>query len=204
MKKLIFFLSIFLLFAGCSKKEKLVIPLSEKEIEEAIKYGEENSNLTFTEFVEKWTIDYGYEQGKGKATLITPFLRVALLSKNAAEKNQKIDMKLVNLALKDMADKIVFKVTLYGDYPTFGRTAKFYIEFNNKKIYPISSFMTPYSQFARDYTHISEGEVKFPNKDIPKDAKIKLVVNYKPYEDTDKVPGKVATCTFEFDLSNYR
>lgn len=202
MKELLILIGVSLLIVGCSKEKKEVkIPLSEKEIEEAISYGEKNASMTFTEFTSNWTIDYGYEQGKGRATLITPFLRVALLAKNAVEKNQKIDMKLINLALKDTADKIIFKVTLYGDYPTFGRTTKFYLEYNNKKIEPLSFYMSPYSQFARDYTHISEGEVKFSKKEIPEDAKVKLIVEFKPYENKESKP---TTCTFEFDLSKYK
>ncbi|MCM8771669.1 MAG: hypothetical protein NC922_01125 [Candidatus Omnitrophica bacterium] len=201
MKKLLIIsISLIIIFSGCFKKREITnLPLSPQEIEEAINYGRTKANLTFTEFTEKWTIDYGYEQGKGKVTLITPFLRIALLSKNATEKRQKIDMKVINLALKDIADKIVFKVTLYGDYPTFGRTAKFYLEYNNKKIQPLSAFMSPYSQFARDYTHISEGEVKFSNQGIPKTAKVKLFVVFIPYE-----KEKETTCSFEFDLSKYK
>ncbi|MGC8977069.1 MAG: hypothetical protein ACP5OB_05535 [Candidatus Ratteibacteria bacterium] len=201
MKKTILFFGLILLLNGCGKKSnETKIPLTQKEIEEAINYGEKNASMTFTEFTNNWTVDYGYEQGKGRATLITPFLKVALLSKNAKEKNQKLDMKIVNLALKEIADKIVFRVTLYGDYPTFGRTAKFYLEFNNKKIQPISSYMSPYSQFARDYTHISEGEVKFLKDQIPEDAKVKLSAIFKPYEYNEKE----TTCTFEFDLSKYK
>jgi hypothetical protein len=202
--KLVFLIMIFLI-TGCAKNKEVKIPISPEEIKEAINYGEKNASLTFTEFTKDWTIDYGYEYGKGKATLITPFLRVALLAKNAKEKNQKLDMKIVNLALKDMSDKIIFRVTIYGDYPTFGKTAKFYLEYNGKKVNPISSYTSFYSQFARDYTHISEGEVKFSNREIPKDAKIKLVVSYLPYEtEKEKEKPKETICTFEFDLSKHR
>jgi len=203
MKRKFLYLILIFLITGCAKNKEVKIPISPEEIKEAINYGEKNASLTFTEFTKDWTIDYGYEYGKGNATLITPFLRVALLAKNAKEKNQKLDMKIVNLALKDMSDKIIFRVTIYGDYPTFGKTAKFYLEYNGKKINPISSYTSFYSQFARDYTHISEGEVKFSNKEIPKDAKVKLVVFYLPYE-AEKEKPKETICTFEFDLSKYR
>ncbi|MCS7179898.1 MAG: hypothetical protein N2589_07405 [bacterium] len=198
--KILHFLLILLLFFGCDKEEKIIkLPLTQKEIEEAIEYGKKNASLTFTEFTENWTVGYEYEYGKGKAVLITPFLRVALLSKNAVEKRQKLNMKIVNYALKEVADKIFFKVSLYGNYATFGRTAKFYLEYNGKKIQPISFYMSPYSQFTRDYYHISEGEVKFLNKDIPPNAKIKLVAIFKPYEDEEE-----KCCSFEFDLSKFK
>lgn len=201
MKKLLFILGFIIFVSGCGKKEKVDVEeiLSSAEINEAINYGRENASLTFTEFTEKWTIGYEYEYGKGKAILITPFLRVALISKNAAEKHQKIDMRVVNMALKDISDKLYFRISLYGNYATFGRTAKFYLEYNNKKIEPISYYMSPYSQFTRDYYHISEGEVKFSKKEIPNGAKVKLVATFKPFEDE-----KEKSCSFEFDLSKYK
>ncbi|MCM8767822.1 MAG: hypothetical protein NC921_03440 [Candidatus Omnitrophica bacterium] len=200
MKKIIFFVVIGVLLLSC-EKEKINIEkiLSQEEINEAMNYGKENASLTFTEFTEKWSVGYEYEYGKGRATLITPFLRIALISKNAAEKNQKVSMKILNMAIKDFSDKIHFRVSLFGNYPTFGRTAKFYLEYNNKKIQPISFYMSPFSQFTRDYYHISEGEVKFSNKGIPKDAKIKLIAVFKPYENEEE-----KECVFEFDLSKYK
>ncbi|MCM8786353.1 MAG: hypothetical protein NC827_06320 [Candidatus Omnitrophica bacterium] len=200
MKRTLIFGFIISFLFGCSKgKINLEEVLSSEQINEAINYGKENVSLTFTEFTEKWSVGYEYEYGKGRATLITPFLRVALISKIAAEKHQKVNMKIINMALKEFSDKIYFKVALFGNYATFGRTARLYLEYNNKKIQPISYYMSPYSQFTRDYYHISEGEVKFSNKGIPKDAKVKLVVIFKPYEDE-----KEKECVFEFDLSKYK
>ena len=200
MERFILFLGIVFLIIGCQRKNEITEQiLTPNEIEQAIKYGKENANLTFSEFVKDWSIDRGYEFTGGKAVLITPFLRVALLSKNAEERNQKVDMKVINMVLKDISDKICFKVTLYGDYATFGRTAKFYLEYNGKKIQPISSFMAPYSQFARDYTHISEGEVKFSKKEIPEKTKVNLVVTFKPVEEDKEI-----TTSFEFDLKKYK
>jgi hypothetical protein len=200
MKKIIFLVLLFILISGCGRNEVNIEGiLSSDMINEAINYGKDNASLTFTEFTEKWTVGYEYEYGKGKVTLITPFLRVALISKNAAEKNQKVDMRVINMALRDIADKFYFKVSLYGNYATFGKTVKFYLEYDDKKIEPISYYMSPVSQFTRDYYHISEGEVKFSNKDIPKNTKIKLVAVFKPYEDE-----KEKSCVFEFDLSKYK
>jgi len=200
MKKILILILTFNFISGCGRnKGNVERILSSDMINEAINYGKENASLTFTEFTEKWTIGYEYEYGKGKATLITPFLRVALISKNAAEKNQKVDMKIVNMALKDISDKLYFRVSLYGNYATFGKTVKFYLEYDDKKIQPLTYYMSPFSQFTRDYYHISEGEVKFSNKDIPKNAKVKLVAVFKPYEDE-----KEKSCVFEFDLSKYK
>ncbi|HOK57033.1 MAG TPA: hypothetical protein PKV21_06635 [bacterium] len=200
MRKVIFLICLCVLISGCSRnKINLEEVLSSEQIEEAINYGKENVSLTFTEFTEKWTVGYEYEYGKGRATLITPFLRVALLSKNATEKHQKVEMNIINMALKDISDKLYFRVSLFGNYATFGRTVKFYLEYDGKKIQPLSYYMSPYSQFTRDYYHISEGEVKFSNKEIPKDAKIKLVAVFKPYENE-----KEKSCSFEFDLSKYK
>lgn len=198
-RKILLLNFIFIFLSGCNKKisdEKL--PLVSSEIQQAIKYGKENVYLTYDEFVSPWTVDLGYEQGYGKATILTPFLRVALLAKRAKEMNREVDMKILNMVLKEEIGKFHFKVTLYGDYPTFGRTAKFLLKYNNKEINPIFSYMPPYSQFTRDYYHISEGEVKFEKGDIPESAKVILVVIFKPRENEER------TTKFEFDLSKYR
>lgn len=199
-RKIIVMKLILVFLCGCGKKgRKEVLPLSPSEIKEAIRYGEDNASLTYNEFVSPWTVDLGYEQGYGKATILTPFLRVALLGKRAKEMHKEVDMKIINLALKEEIGKIHFKVTLYGDYPTFGRTVKFILKYNDKEIKPVFSYMAPYSQFTRDYYHISEGEVKFEKGNIPKDAKVVLVTIFKPRENEEE-----KKCEFEFDLSKYR
>ena len=200
MKKFIAIFLILLLYTGCSRKEKkIVLPLSEEEIQQAIEYGRKRAKLTFIEFAKDWTIDLGYEEGKGMATLITPFLRVALIGKKAAELGQKVDRKLIHMALEKEIGYIHFKLQLYGDTPTFGRELKIYLEYKGKKIFPSYLHLPPYSEFTRDYYNVVKGDVKFAKSGIPDDARIKLVVFYP-----EKGTRKASTCEFIFDLKKYR
>ncbi|MCD6408287.1 hypothetical protein J7L87_04465, partial [bacterium] len=163
MKKTTFLLTLFLVFiAGCSRKEENIqLPISEEKIEEALKYGKENASVSLTEFTEPWTVDLGYEYWKGRATLITPFLRIALIGRKAAKLGKEPDYNVIKVALKDEIGKLHFRVSLYGDTPTFGRGVDFILKFDNKEIKPVYKFVPSYSQFTRDYYNVATGEVKF-------------------------------------------
>ena len=137
------------------------VPTEEVSIEELVSAAKRHNSVgiaytyneptIFIEFAKDWTIDLGYEEGKGMATLITPFLRVALIGKKAAELGQKVDRKLIHMALEKEIGYIHFKLQLYGDTPTFGRELKIYLEYKGKKIFPSYLHLPPYSEFTRDY-----------------------------------------------------
>ncbi|MCX8083033.1 MAG: hypothetical protein N3D17_06550 [bacterium] len=201
-KIIVLFMGILLL-AGCSKKNKnimITLPLSEEEMNQAIEYGIKNAELSMTEFVSEWTVDLGYGEGKGKATLITPFLKTAILSKQAHNQGQEIKRALLEKALREDTDCLTFEITLFGGYPEFGRTAEFLLKCNNKEIQPVYKFTPPYAEIGRDYTQTIKGKVKFNKKDIPADSKIVLWVQYN----MDEEGKNKYTCEFEFDLKKYR
>ena len=202
MRKTTLLLILFLIFiAGCSrKKENIQLPLSEEKIEEALKYGKENASLSLTEFTEPWTVDLGYELWKGRATLITPFLRVALIGRKAVKLGKEPDYNVIKVALKDETDKLHFRVSLYGDRPTFGRGVDFILKFDSKEIKPIHKFMPLYSQFTRDYYNVVTGEVKFSKNGIPEDGVVKLIAIFPPEKDEKERKR----CEFTFDLKKYR
>lgn len=202
MRKIIFLIGIFLVFAGgCSRKEENIqLPLSKEEIEEALNYGKEKSSLSLTEFTEGWTVDLGYEFWKGRAVLITPFLRVALIGRKAAKVGEKPDYNVVKIALRDEVGKLHFRVSLYGDTPTFGRGVDFVLKFDNKEKKPIYKFIPSYSQFTRDYYNVVTGEVKFSKKGISRNSVVKLIAIFPPEKD-EKERKK---CEFVFDLKKYR
>lgn len=200
MKKIAMFFILLLCLTNCAKKEEsVVLPLREEEIEEAFEYGRKNADLTFIEFTKDWTVDLGYEQGKGTATLITPFVRVALLGKRAAQLGQKIDYKLVKIVLKDEIGILYFHVSLYGDTPTFSRKTKFSLKYKGQSFEPVSVFVPTYTEFTRDYYNIAKGKIKFKKQDIPSDSTVTLVVTF-PQEEM----SKEYFCEFEFNLSKYK
>ena len=195
-------LAILLFISGCSKNKKtgVQLPISEKEIEEAIKYGIKNAELSTTEFVSDWTVNMGYGEGKGTATIVTPFLRIALLSKQAKMAGQKVKRELIEKVLKEDADEFTFDVLLFGGYPEFGRSVQCLLKYNNKKIQPVYQFIPPYAEIGRDYTQSVKGTVKFKKEGIPATAKIVLCFNFN----VSKEEKEKYTCEFEFDLNKYR
>jgi len=199
MKK-IFLLFIILIVVGCEKKKEIILPLNPKEIEEALSYGKQNKDLSFLEFTKDWSIDLGYEEGKGRMTILTPFLRIALLGQKAAKLHQKVDYKLVKLALEEEIGIIHFIGQVYGDTPTFGRKVKIYLKTNGKEIQPYYLYVSPYAEIARDYYNIAKTEVKFRKSDIPSTAKEITVVVKFFFEETNVE----TSCEFKFNLNSYR
>lgn len=193
---------IVFLFSGCKALPDRELPLTEEEISEAIEYGRQGADLTMSEFVSDWTVSLGYGHGLGKAVIITPFLRTAIISKNAAETGRRLDMAVVNGALIEADGLIHFEVDLYGRSAGFGRTAEFHLDYAGEKIEPVYAYMPSFSQFTREYLHVVSGRVRFPAASIPEDASVVLVAEYRimhQFEDMENV-----ICEFEFDLGEYR
>ncbi|MGB9693681.1 MAG: hypothetical protein ACPLYF_02445 [Fervidobacterium sp.] len=203
LKKIVIFSSLatLIFFSGCNKKTvETSLPLSEQGIEEAIEYGIKNAGLSTTEFVSDWTVNLGYGEGKGTATIVTPFLKVALLSKQAEMAGQKVNRTLIEKVLKEEADKLTFDILLFGGYPQFGRSVQCSLKYNNKIVHPLYQFVPPYGEMGRDYTQTAKGTVKFQKEDIAPTAKVVLSCSFNTTEE-----GKEKyTCEFEFDLSKYR
>lgn len=202
MKKyLLLIILVFLVFfSGCSKNG-LVLPIDETKIDEAIKYGVDNSSLTNTEFVTPWTSSSGnYVKGDGVATILTPFLRVALLSKRCTLTKSVLDKKIIKSLVNKEIDFFNFEVTLYGDEYSFARNVDYLLIYKDKEYEPSAHFMPSYSDMGRDYTCIAQGWVKFEKKDIPDDADIRLVVKFKVNEMADEI----IKLNFDFNLKEIK
>ncbi len=202
-KKIVIFFSLtaVIFFSGCNKKSvEVPLPISEGEIEEAIEFGIKNAELSPTEIASNWTVNLGYGEGKGSATLITPFLRTALLAKQAQQMGQQVRREVIEKALTEDADMIVFEVLLFGGYPQFGRSVKFLLKYDKKEFMPVYTFIPSYSEMGRDYTQIVKSRVKFKKTDIPSDAKVVLWIQFN----VEPEGKEKYTCEFDFDLSKYR
>ncbi len=196
-------LLVLLVFSGCRSKksmEEAVLPLTEAQIQEALEFGAKNSELSTREFTADWTVDIGYGESRGNTTIVTPFLRVALLGKEAAIAGRKPDTKIINSVLKEEANYITFNVMLFGGYPQFGRSVKFILKHGEEEIAPHYMSMPPYSQMGRDYTQSATGSAKFKRAGIPENAKVTLVATFN----VDPETTDIHTCKFEFDLSRYK
>ena len=214
-------LCISVMFAGCfSRKQKSTIAIDEKMLQEAIEYGKSKAGLSYFEFVEPWSVYLGYEVGKGRATIITPFLQAAQLAKNAEEKRLKPDINIIRKVVSEKYDTLNFSVITYGNEPDSSRRIRAYLIYDNKRIEPVYAHFPPYGEFNRDYYQQINGEVRFPRKDIPENAIVKLCIEFLPKEqETEqfshkdhkeseivvgrKSPDHIVT-EFVFDLSKYK
>lgn len=199
----VLFAIVLLIVSGCRSKsavEETVLPMTEAQIREALDFGAKNSEFSTREFTSDWTVDKGYGESRGNATIVTPFLRVALLGKEAALTNKTLDDRTINAVLKEETDFLTFRVTLFGGYPQFGRSVKFVLQYGKEEIAPDYMSMPPYSQMGRDYTQSATGSAKFKKGGIPEDAKVTLIATFN----VDPETTDVHTCKFEFDLSKYK
>ena len=185
---------------GCSRqKSQQVALLPEEVIKQAVEYGRLRASLTANELLEPWTVDLGYEQGKGRATIITPFVRVALLAWQAARKGQNVSEEVLRIALREQSGVVHFRVSLYGDEPNFCRKARFRLLFDGKSLEPISSYVPAYGDFTRDYYIVATGDVKFKGQDIPEKAQLQLEVVIPAVKEKSEI-----RIVFPFNLSAYR
>lgn len=197
---ILFFTCALILFSSCSQ-DKTALPLNESLINEAIIYGRDNASLSDTEFISDWTVVSGtFKKGEGRATIITPFLRTALMSKKSASMRGKVDHKLIEAVLRKESEFISFEITLYGNSPQFARTVNFALTHGSNEYKPAAQFMPSYAEVGRDYTCSAVGWVKFEKQGIPDDATVILSVSFVPEEYVDKT----AEIDFQFDLQKYR
>jgi len=199
----VFLAGILLLSSGCGRKEKqtdVALPLAQTQIQEALDLGARNAELSTTEFTSDWTVDLGFGESRGNATIMTPFLRIALLGREATLRDRKVDDRTIKAVLKEDINSITFNVTLFGGYPQFGQSVKFLLRYGKTDLTPAYMFMPPYSQMGRDYTQTATGNVRFNKAGIPDNAKITLIATFK----IDPEAADLYTCRFEFVLSKYR
>lgn len=202
MKKIVSLIlcSLLLFSTGCYRKQT-VLPLSETEINEAIKFGIDNTSLTNTEFVAPWTLaSGGYMKGEGTVTLMTPFIRIALMSKKCAVAGEKLDRRMIKSLLLKESGFIHFEITLYGDTYGFARTVNFSLIHDGKEYKPVAQFMPSYADMGRDYTCIATGWAKFKKDNIPDDATIRLSIKFKTNEKNEDV----TKLDFNFNLKEFR
>jgi len=162
---------------GCSKKEDKPLPLTDEQITEAVAYGTSGKDLTYTEITKDWTVDLGYDYGKGRATIITPFLRVVLLAQRAAVMGEQTDRTIIEKVMRDEGAALHFRLQLYGDDTTFGNRLQFALRVGDMMLKPCWLVKPTYTELARDYTNIAVTEVKF-KRDEPISGKVTLTVMY--------------------------
>jgi hypothetical protein len=191
-----------------SKIKKYYPPINKALLNDALSYGKKNAYLNTYQFSKPWTINLGYEDGQGYATLCTPFLRLALLERDAVRNKETLDPNLERKIYNQEIGIIHFLVTMYGNSPTFSKRIKAYLIYKKKVIKPEFIYFPLYGQMGREYTQISSGEIKFPKENISNNAIVTLIVKTLPnpsYKwENNAFWKKSHTAKFKFNLAKYR
>jgi len=178
-------LMVGMLFSGCAREKKPTVNIDEKLLQEAIEYGKVKAGMSNYEFMEPWSVYLGYEIGKGRVVYFTPFLQAAQLAKNAAEKNLKPDINIIKKAIAAKSDTLNFLVLTYGNEPDTSKRMKVFLICDKTRIEPVFAHFPPFGEFNRDYYQQINGEVRFPRKDIPENATVKLCIEIFPKMEKD-------------------
>ncbi|MCK4244361.1 MAG: hypothetical protein KAX20_01910 [Candidatus Omnitrophica bacterium] len=178
MKKIVLEIAVlalfFFLLPGCSKKLPERVVLNEERIKEALGIGRKSKNLNLFEFQKEWCSDLGY--GVGSALLLTPFHRLALLSRNAEICGINLPSSLIRKTLKENSGVFHFIVTLYGDTPNFARDCTASLKYGERIIKPSFLQNDRYADVNREQANVAICEYKFSSTGINPKAKIALIV----------------------------
>ena len=182
------------LISGKSVKEGIVpipktINLSTAEISAAINYGKNHKDDLLFDFEKPWTVFLGYGEGKGSATIFTPYHCLALMARNSVRDNSDMDTEVLCRLCAENHKDLYFEVTLYGDPAGFDRDYKSVILQDGREIPILKTFHQGYDQ-TREYIIFSQQKLYFPADTLPEKGKITLRI----------VRPKKASLDFVFDL----
>lgn len=101
---------------GVVPGEAVSFALTDRDREEAIRAGKKS--VVSEEFGAAWSLKDASGQ---TVTLMTPFYRLALASRNSAFRGQELKVKDIEALLKEQEGKLTFRVTLRGAKADFAR-----------------------------------------------------------------------------------
>ncbi len=144
---LTFCLALSVLFT--SQAESIQLNLSQKDIEEAIEYGNAGRDLSHPELLSNWRINLGY--GVGSATLVTPFASIVVLAKEKAKRFMEPTESAIKKTLKDNKGYLTFGCALYGETAVFTKEYDAYLIYKDKKYEPREKDVPTDAKYTRSY-----------------------------------------------------
>jgi hypothetical protein len=167
------------------------LTLSPRDREEAIRLGKKS--VITDEFGGEWTVR---GDGPGQSlTVMTPFHRLALASRNSAFKNQELKPKDIETLLKEQESTLTVWATLKGGTPGF---ARFYTPMLVKDAQQIKASFAQNEHTARredDGSYTARCLYVFTAETVKPNDKLVLIV---------KDPDDKAVAKFVVDLSSMR
>ncbi len=161
------------------KENREKVTLTKKEVNDALQYGVTHKDDFLTDFQKPWTVFLGYKSGEGKAIIYTPFHTLALMARNSARENLKIDAEQLYKLSQSKTKYLWFELVLYGNEINFDRDCKITLFANQKEYTPLKSVHLGYDQ-AREYTISALRNEYFPLKVLEdKEGKLTLQVTLR-------------------------
>lgn len=165
--------------------------LGEHERQEALRVGQRS--ITSETFGDEWRV---VVDGSGESvTVITPFHRLALASRNAAFKNEPLKLQDQERMLRELKERLVFWVELQGSREDFARHLSPRLLAGEREIEPALVQNERTAMRRDDGRYLARCVYSFPTKDLNPRARLVLVV---------RDPGGQPVARFPIDLGRMR
>ena len=148
------------------------LTLSEPQQAEALRVGQ-RSVTTESPFDTEWRLENASGE---RVTVITPFYRLAMASRNAAFKNDPLKPQDKDKVLQEVRERLIVWVELHGPREDFARYYVPRLLAADREIEP--SFVQNERTGLRrtDGSFLARSVYAFPNREITGDAKLVLVI----------------------------
>ena len=167
------------------------LTLTEAQQAEALRVGQ-RSVSTEARFDTEWRI----ENPAGESvTVMTPFYRLALASRNAAFKNEPIKPPDQDKLLQQVRDRLMVWVELHGPREDFARYYTARLLMADREIEPAFAQNERTGLRRANGSFLARSVYAFPNREITSDAKLVLVI---------RDPGGQQISRFAIELGKMR
>ncbi|MCB7128725.1 MAG: hypothetical protein NOU37_01545 [Candidatus Brocadiales bacterium] len=180
MHRFIKILTCYLLLSvlSAAPAQSIQLELSEKDIKDALEYGNSRRELSHPEVLEVWRVNLGY--GVGSATVITPFGNLAILSKEMSRRSREPSEGEIKKTLSENRGKLVFGCSIYGDDAEFADEYKAVLMYKDKKLEPSEKEVPASAEYTRSFPDSPRYWAlcfyKFDIPDLDPKAKVTLIL----------------------------
>ncbi len=148
------------------------LALSEAQQAEAVRVGQ-RSVTTEARFDTEWRVEHSTGES---VTVITPFHRLALASRNATFKNEPLKPQDQDKVVQEVRERLIVWVELHGPRADFARYYAPRLLVADREIEP-SFVQNERTGLRRDNgSFLARSVYAFPNREIGGDAKLVLVI----------------------------
>ena len=167
------------------------LTLSEAQQAEALRVGQ-RSVTTESPFDAEWRVQNASGE---KVTVITPFYRLAMASRNATFKNEPLKPQDQDKALQEVRERLIVWVELHGPREDFARYYAPRLLLADREIEPAFVQNERTGLRRANGSFLARSVYAFPNREITNDAKLLLVI---------KNPEGQLISRFAIDLAKMR